>query len=167
MYVHESWDEPPVYTALPDKEYYQPCDYYGGNLGGILDALGYLRDMGIAVLYLNPVVEAASNHRYNTGDYKNIDPVLGTAEQFAGAGKSGAPAWDPSDSLTAFFRIRGMIAFISTNMAVTTRWAHTKVRNRLFIIGISSTSIRKNIKAGGALRLCRKCRKRSRTGSIT
>ena len=38
--------------------------------------------MGITVLYLNPVVEAASNHRYNTGDYKNIDPVLGTAEQF-------------------------------------------------------------------------------------
>lgn len=82
VYVHESWNEPPVYAALPGKEYYQPCDYYGGNLGGILDALGYLRDMGITVLYLNPVVEAASNHRYNTGDYKNIDPVLGTAEQF-------------------------------------------------------------------------------------
>ena len=46
VYVHESWDEPPVYNALPDKEYYQPCDYYGGNLGGILDALGYRRDMG-------------------------------------------------------------------------------------------------------------------------
>ena len=82
VYVHESWDEPPVYEALPGKDYYQPCDYYGGNLGGIIDALDYLRDMGITALYLNPIVEAASNHRYNTGDYKNTDPILGTNGQF-------------------------------------------------------------------------------------
>lgn len=82
VYVHESWDEPPVYEALPGKEYYQPCDYYGGNFGGIIDSLDYLRDMGITALYINPIVEAASNHRYNTGDYKNADPILGTNEEF-------------------------------------------------------------------------------------
>ncbi|MEA5003409.1 MAG: glycoside hydrolase family 13 protein [Christensenella sp.] len=82
VYVHESWDEPPLYEALPGKEYYQPCDYYGGNFGGIADSLDYLRDMGVTALYLNPIVEAASNHRYNTGDYKNADPILGTNEDF-------------------------------------------------------------------------------------
>ncbi len=83
VYVHESWDEPLIYEALPGKEYYQPCDYYGGNFGGITDSLDYLRDMGITALYLNPIVEAASNHRYNTGDYKNADPILGTNADFA------------------------------------------------------------------------------------
>ena len=38
--------------------------------------------MGISVLYLNPIFEAASNHRYNTGDYLKIDPMLGTNEDF-------------------------------------------------------------------------------------
>ena len=54
-------------------------DYYGGNLRGIAEKLGYLASLGVNCLYLNPVFEAHSNHRYNTADYLKIDPLLGTA----------------------------------------------------------------------------------------
>ena len=81
VYVHKKWDEPVVYEALEGREFYEPCDYYGGTLG-IVDSLDYLRDMGVTVLYLNPIVEADSNHRYNTGDYLKVDPMLGTNEDF-------------------------------------------------------------------------------------
>ena len=42
----------------------------------------YLKDLGVTILYLNPIFEAASNHRYDTSDYLKIDPVLGTREDF-------------------------------------------------------------------------------------
>ncbi|MEZ4516832.1 MAG: glycoside hydrolase family 13 protein [Chloroflexota bacterium] len=59
-----------------------PYSYQGGNLQGIIDHLDYLRDMGITALYLNPIFSAGSNHRYNTFDYFQIDPILGTNETF-------------------------------------------------------------------------------------
>lgn len=82
VFAHENWDEPVLYEALEGKENYEPCDYYGGTILGIVNELDNLRDMGVTVLYLNPVSEAASNHRYNTGDYLHIDPMLGTDEDF-------------------------------------------------------------------------------------
>ena len=57
-------------------------DYFGGDLEGIRQKLPYLADLGVTLLYLNPVFEAHSNHRYNTADYRNIDPLLGTNEAF-------------------------------------------------------------------------------------
>ncbi len=63
-----------------------PCslgnDYYGGDLEGIRLKLGYLSSLGVSIIYLNPIFEAHSNHRYNTADYFKIDPVLGTEEDF-------------------------------------------------------------------------------------
>ncbi|MEI8332697.1 MAG: glycoside hydrolase family 13 protein [Chloroflexota bacterium] len=53
-------------------------DYYGGDLEGIRLRIPYLRDLGVTVLYLNPIFAAASNHRYDTRDYRSIDPSLGT-----------------------------------------------------------------------------------------
>lgn len=82
VYVHENWEEPVIYSALPGREHYEPCDYYGGTLLGILESLDSLREMGVSVLYLNPIGEAPSNHRYNTGDYMHTDPMLGTDEDF-------------------------------------------------------------------------------------
>lgn len=79
---HEIWEEAPIYQPIEGKRFYQPCDYYGGDLLGIMESLNYLQEMGVSVLYLNPIFEAASNHRYNTGDYLKIDPVLGTNEDF-------------------------------------------------------------------------------------
>jgi len=57
-------------------------DFFGGNLKGIEKKLDYLKDLGITALYLNPIFEAHSNHRYDTGDYTKIDPFLGTEEDF-------------------------------------------------------------------------------------
>ncbi len=57
-------------------------DYFGGDLLGIEEKLPYLKSLGVTCLYLNPIFEAHSNHRYNTADYSKIDPVLGTEEDF-------------------------------------------------------------------------------------
>ena len=58
-----------------------PCslgnDYYGGDLAGICQKLPYLKDLGVTCIYLNPIFEAHSNHRYNTANYEKIDMLLG------------------------------------------------------------------------------------------
>lgn len=77
---HACWDDPPFYYKDPDTKEIISYDFYGGNLQGIKEKLAYLKKMGISVLYLNPVFEAASNHRYDTGNYKKIDPVLGNEQ---------------------------------------------------------------------------------------
>ncbi len=83
VHVHSQWNEMPEYRAAQGSKFYQPCDYFGGNLRGIMEKLDYLRELGVTVIYLNPIFEAASNHRYNTSDYLNIDPILGSNEDFA------------------------------------------------------------------------------------
>lgn len=80
--IHENWDEEPLFEPTKGKMFYQPCDYFGGDLQGIEESLDYFSELGISVLYLNPIVEAASNHRYNTSDYLKVDPILGTEEDF-------------------------------------------------------------------------------------
>ena len=57
-------------------------DYFGGDLRGIEQKLPYLKSLGVTCLYLNPIFEAHSNHRYNTANYARIDPLLGTEEDF-------------------------------------------------------------------------------------
>lgn len=80
--LHGSWDEQPEYQPFPGEQFYQPSDFFGGDLAGIESRLDYLEEMGISAIYLNPIFEAASNHRYNTSDYMQIDPILGTVEDF-------------------------------------------------------------------------------------
>jgi len=58
-------------------------DFYGGDLQGIEDAIPYLKDLGVNVIYLNPIFLAPSNHKYDTQDYEMIDPHFGTNEDFA------------------------------------------------------------------------------------
>ena len=53
-------------------------DYFGGDLKGIEQKLPYLKSLGVTCIYLNPIFEAQSNHRYDTADYTKIDPLLGT-----------------------------------------------------------------------------------------
>ncbi len=57
-------------------------DFFGGNLNGICEKLDYLKNLNVTVIYLNPIFEAYSNHRYDTGDYMKIDPLLGSTEDF-------------------------------------------------------------------------------------
>lgn len=81
FWVHEKLSDTPQYTA--DAEGNWCNDFYGGNLQGIRAKLSYLHTLGVGVLYLNPIFMAYSNHRYDTADYKRIDPMLGTADDFA------------------------------------------------------------------------------------
>ncbi len=59
------------------------CEFYGGDLKGIRDKLDYLQQLGVTTVYLNPIFTAPSNHKYDTSDYLNVDPHLGTNEEFA------------------------------------------------------------------------------------
>lgn len=56
--------------------------FQGGDLRGIIQGLEYLSELGINSLYLNPIFQATTNHRYNTTDYFQIDPKLGTLDDF-------------------------------------------------------------------------------------
>ena len=54
----------------------------GGSLKGIEEKLDYIKSLGVSCIYLNPVFEASSNHRYDTGNYMHIDAALGTDADF-------------------------------------------------------------------------------------
>jgi 4-alpha-glucanotransferase len=79
--LREDWGGLP--NDKPDeKGVIRNNDFFGGNLRGITENLDYLEDLGVTVIYLNPIFEAYSNHRYDTADYKKIDPMLGSEEDF-------------------------------------------------------------------------------------
>lgn len=54
--------------------------FYGGDLEGIRQKLPYLQELGVNAIYLNPVFHAYTNHRYDTADYRHVDPILGGDE---------------------------------------------------------------------------------------
>ncbi len=67
----ESWDSPATRHG-----------YKGGDLLGIVEHLDWLTDLGVNAIYLNPIFQSASNHRYHTHDYYRVDPLLGGNEAF-------------------------------------------------------------------------------------
>lgn len=56
-------------------------EFYGGDLLGVIKKLDYLKELGIEVIYLNPVFVSPSNHKYDTQDYDYVDPHLGVIEE--------------------------------------------------------------------------------------
>lgn len=80
-WVHEQWDDIPQWQPDPDGEI-RNRDFFGGSLAGITSKLDDLARLGVTTLYLCPIFESASNHRYNTADYTHIDPMLGTEKDF-------------------------------------------------------------------------------------
>jgi len=62
----EPWSAPPTVHG-----------YKGGDLVGIAERLPYLHELGVTALYLNPIFQSGSNHRYHTHDYHRVDPLLG------------------------------------------------------------------------------------------
>lgn len=80
-YYHQSWNETPI--LMPEgRDDNCARDFFGGDLKGIREKLPYLKDLGVTVVYLNPIFRARSNHRYDTADYSQVDPLLGTNEDF-------------------------------------------------------------------------------------
>ena len=80
--LHKSLDEPVRWQPRSFEQHYSPDDFYGGTFKGIEQKLPYLKELGISCIYLNPIVEARSNHRYDASDYSRPDPILGTTEDF-------------------------------------------------------------------------------------
>ncbi|SHG94109.1 Glycosidase [Desulforamulus hydrothermalis Lam5 = DSM 18033] len=80
--IYPDWDAVPQYGRDPQTGKTVCFDIFGGNLLGVLKKLPYLKDLGINVIYLNPIFEAASNHKYDTGDYKKVDPMYGDNRLF-------------------------------------------------------------------------------------
>lgn len=75
----DDWYGLPEY--LPDADgKIRNEDFFGGNLRGVIKKLGYLKGLGVTCIYLNPIFEAHSNHKYDTGNYRKVDPDFGTAD---------------------------------------------------------------------------------------
>ena len=79
--VHKDWNEEVAWQPTPDGLVLNN-DFYGGNFRGITEKMDYIASLGTTILYLNPISKSFSSHRYDTGDYKTPDPMLGTAADF-------------------------------------------------------------------------------------
>ena len=79
--VHPYWHEEVEWRPTPEGIVLNN-DFYGGNFRGITEKMDYIAQMGTTILYLNPISKSFSSHRYDTGDYKTPDPMLGTMEDF-------------------------------------------------------------------------------------
>ena len=81
-WLHQSWNEAPEYRMNAEGKVLNN-DFFGGNIRGILEKLDYLQSLHVTVIYLNPIFRSFSNHRYDTGNFMEIDPTFGTEEEFA------------------------------------------------------------------------------------
>lgn len=79
--LQQDWDDTPFYCRNEKGEITRWASF-GGTLEGVREKLMYLKSLGVTVLYLNPIFEGASNHKYDTADYMKIDPALGDEESF-------------------------------------------------------------------------------------
>lgn len=80
-FIYGSYEDDPMYIKNINGEI-ERWDFYGGNLKGITQKIPCLKELGVNALYLNPIFEAWSNHRYDTANYFQIDNMLGTLEDF-------------------------------------------------------------------------------------
>ncbi len=80
--MHENWNDQPDWAPNQQGKITN-TDYFGGDLKGVEEKLGYLKSLGVTCVYFNPIFESHSNHRYDTADYSKIDPLLGTEQDFS------------------------------------------------------------------------------------
>ncbi len=81
-FLYSSWEDTPCYIKDRDTGEILKWDFFGGNLLGVIKKLDYLKDLGINTIYLNPVFDSPSSHKYDTSDYKSIDKMFGDNEIF-------------------------------------------------------------------------------------
>lgn len=77
---HENWYDTPDFLPVNGKVLNN--DFFGGNFQGIIDRLDYLKSLNVSIIYLNPIFEAESNHKYDTCDFEKIDDAFGGEEKF-------------------------------------------------------------------------------------
>lgn len=75
--ITKQWGEMPNWDIDKNGKIHNN-DYFMGNLKGIEEKLDYLSELGVEIIYINPIFLSQSNHRYDTADYENVDPYLGT-----------------------------------------------------------------------------------------
>ena len=80
-FIYSDWFDEPMYIKNEIGDIAR-WDFYGGNLRGVIEKLKYLKDLGITIIYFNPIFESASCHRYDVGDYEKVDGMIGTEEDF-------------------------------------------------------------------------------------
>lgn len=85
-YFHlvDDWNDVAGLTRSPYKTDGKPDwnSFYGGDIQGIRSNLDYLSDLGVTIIYLNPIFQAKSNHKYDAADFMRVDPHFGTNEGF-------------------------------------------------------------------------------------
>ncbi|MDR3289360.1 MAG: bifunctional glycogen debranching protein GlgX/4-alpha-glucanotransferase [Peptococcaceae bacterium] len=79
--VYGDWYEVPSYDRDAEGRIVF-WDFFGGNLLGVIKKLAYLKELGVSILYLNPIFAAPSNHKYDISDYHTIDPGYGDMRIF-------------------------------------------------------------------------------------
>ena len=81
--IHESFDGNIEQFAEFSGGEVANNEFFGGSLYGVADKLDHLESLGVTAIYLNPIFEAYSNHRYDTADYERVDSLLGGDEALA------------------------------------------------------------------------------------
>ncbi|MFQ7096725.1 MAG: glycoside hydrolase family 13 protein [Christensenellales bacterium] len=80
--LHENWNEMPFLNIAENGDNFAN-DFFGGNLEGVRQKLPYLKQLGVSVLYFNPIFCARTNHKYDTSDYRRVDPMFGDEQALA------------------------------------------------------------------------------------
>ena len=85
--VHKNWNERPFRPGLVDgksdgSDAHFNNDFFGGDLEGLIQKLDYIKELGANTIYMTPVFKAGSNHKYDTADYREIDPAFGSNADF-------------------------------------------------------------------------------------
>ena len=151
-FINNDWNKQPEYRQVAEK-----CtlgnDFYGGDIKGIIKKLPHIAELGVNCIYLNPIFEASSNHRYNTADYFKIDPLLGTEADLINLCKA-AKKLGIAVILDGVFS--HTIVCILINTKLTTVLALLIRKNRPIIIGLNLTIGHTITNLGGALKPCPK-----------
>ena len=81
--LHENWLDKPYRPGSGDGgDAIYNNDFFGGDLAGLIDTLDYIQELGANTIYMTPVFKAASNHKYDTADFKQVDPAFGSNADF-------------------------------------------------------------------------------------
>ncbi|MGN0521501.1 MAG: glycoside hydrolase family 13 protein [Eubacterium sp.] len=104
--VMRKWGEEP-YWREEDMNGVWNNDFFGGDLKGIEEKLPYISQLGVTCIYINPIFEAHSNHRYDTADYEKIDPLAGSQEDLKSLCKTAKEKYGISIILDGVFSHTG------------------------------------------------------------
>ncbi len=128
------WYRQEPWARATGKDFYGTVQWrrYGGDLQGLLDRLGYLQDLGVTALYLNPINDAPSLHKYDAASYQHVDRNFGPDPRGDAARMAGEDLLDPAtwgwtaaDSL--FLKLVAEVHRRGMRIILDYSWNHTGV----------------------------------------